>query len=122
MPVAPDPAIDGSMADGSTFEVRRGLRRESAGNLLGRPAVTQTLGHIAHQTPAVGLGPTQMGSPSHVGQGLGVAGIVAAVLVDVAFALAADGAWMPAQTAGDRGLRTGQPVESGDDNSFLPGK
>ena len=69
-----------------------------------------------------GLGPTQMGPPSAVGQGLGIVWIVAALDVGVAFALPADGASMATQAAGDLGGLVALKQHSVDDISFVHGK
>jgi len=65
--IGPDPAIDGGVTDRKAHEVRRGTVRESAGDLLGRPAVGQSFGDVSHQMTVSGPGSTQMGPPSAVG-------------------------------------------------------
>ena len=68
------------------------------------------------------LGPTQRGSPSTVRPRLGATRTVASGRVGIASTLAAEGASMPAQTAGDLGRRIALKLHSVEDLSFVHGK
>ena len=69
-----------------------------------------------------GLGPTQMGSSSTIGEGLSRAGIVWAFVAEIAAAFTPDGASMPTQAAGDFGIRVALPLHYIYDISLVHGK
>ena len=120
--IGPDPPIDRRMADREAFQARRGTGRQTTGDLLRRPVVRQTLGDVGHQAAVTGLGLTQVGPPSAVGQGLGIGRIIAALDAGVAFALPADGGSMTADAACDLGVGITLESHSADDISFVHGK
>ena len=95
---------------------------QSTGDLFGRPAVTQALGHIGHERPTAGLGASQVVSSPDIGTRLGRPGIVSSGETGIAFELTADGATVPAQTAGGLGLAVALPLHSIDDISLVHGK
>ena len=68
-----------------------------------------------------GLGP-RVRPPTDVGPGLGGTRMVPSFRVGVAFTLAADGAAMAPQTAGDLGIPIALKPHSVDDISFVHGK
>ncbi len=120
--IGPDPTVDRSVADRLAAQGLRSPRVQSPGDLFGRPAVDQTLGHVGHERATTGLEPPQMGSPSAVSPSLSVTRVVATSTVGVTLEFAVDRTSMAAQAAGDLGLGIALKLHSIDDISLVHGK